>query len=250
MVLQHARCGPRPSAHAFGWHAHVPAQPPRRNHHVLSMTFVGVVRQAQWFDQQAGERASRRRTISGGTSRERLRSGPASGGTDNAEVVAAFERVRAFEGEAGGGRRRWREGGCTCGWQGGCWPREMRGQRRGRGGGGRRPRRLGRASCRGPFMCEAVPARTGGRREAGACGLSARLGRIHISRDRFKVCRSAARILGAVLAPSSGDVCDVRDVRTRPAAARPCRRGSGPPWPAEALKLGPSHTAARTKPLK
>ena len=107
--LWHAGGGGLSSAHAHALLTRVPASLPLHNRHLLSSTFVGVARQAQWFDEQVGERPSRCRTIGCGASRGRLRIRPASGGSNNTEVFAAFARVHALEGEGGGGRRRRRE---------------------------------------------------------------------------------------------------------------------------------------------
>ena len=88
----------------------MPAQLLGRKRHVLSSTFVGVVWQAQWFDEQADER--RCRTIGSvcDASRERLRIRPASGGSNNTEVLTSLplrvcmpSRVREAEGGGGSG---------------------------------------------------------------------------------------------------------------------------------------------------
>ena len=183
--LWHAGGGGLSSAHAHALLTRVPASLPLHNRHLLSSTFVGVARQAQWFDEQVGERPSRCRTIGYGASRRRLRIRPASGGSNNTEVFAAFARVHALEGEGGGGRRRRRE----------VAARAADGLDAGRGrragstvGEAAAGGALGVMDARrseGDFGLAARPAgaRTGRRGEAEACGLSACMVSIYDSRD-------------------------------------------------------------------
>ena len=111
--------------------AHMPAQPLGRKGHVLSSTFVGVARQAQWFDEQAGEKTPRCRTIGPDASCSGCASGrlPAAAATTLRSSlplrVCMPSRVREAEGVGEAV-----EGDCTGGWRAGCWPRETCGQRR------------------------------------------------------------------------------------------------------------------------
>lgn len=155
--------------------AHMPAQPLGRKGHVLSSTFVGVARQAQWFDEQAGEKTPRCRTIGPNASCSGCASGrlPAAAATTLRSSlplrVCMPSRVREAEGVGEAV-----EGDCTGGWRAGCWPRETCGQRRvgeAAAGGALGVLDARRAEGYVGLSTRRAGACTGGRRDGGECGL-------------------------------------------------------------------------------